>query len=106
MRIALLGYGRMGKMIESIAIERGHEIVLRVNEYNRTEVTMEQLRQADVAIEFSVPMVAVDHYNWCFETGIPVVSGTTGWLEDCVNKKREVFFMHPILVSESIYFFN
>ena len=81
MHIALLGYGKMGKMIERIAVERGHEVVLTVDENNRSTVTGEQLRQADVAIEFSAPAVAVDNYKWCFENGVPVVSGTTGWLE-------------------------
>ena len=81
MRIALLGYGKMGKMIERIAIERGHEIVLIVDENNRAACTDEQLKQADVAIEFTMPAVAVENYKWCFDNGVPVVSGTTGWLE-------------------------
>ena len=81
MRIALLGYGKMGKMIERIAIERGHEIVLIVDENNRAACTDEQLKQADVAIEFTMPAFAVENYNWCFDNGVPVVSGTTGWLE-------------------------
>lgn len=63
MRIALLGYGKMGKMIERIAIERGHEIVLIVDENNRAACTDEQLKQADVAIEFTMPAVAVENYN-------------------------------------------
>ena len=67
MRIALLGYGKMGKMIERIAIERGHEIVLIVDENNRAACTDEQLKQADVAIEFTIPAVAVENYKWCFD---------------------------------------
>ena len=63
MRIALLGYGKMGKMIERIAIERGHEIVLIVDENNRAACTDEQLKQADVAIEFTMPAVAVENYK-------------------------------------------
>ena len=81
MKIALLGYGKMGKIIERIARERGHEIVLIVDENNRATVTDEQLKQADVAIEFTAPQVAVENYNWCFRNHVPVVSGTTGWLE-------------------------
>lgn len=80
MRIALLGYGKMGKMIERIAIERGHEIVLIVDENNRAACTDEQLKQADVAIEFTMPAVAVENYKWCFDNGVPVVSGQpVGW---------------------------
>lgn len=81
MKIALLGYGRMGKAIERLARERGHEIILIVDETNRASCTDEQLKQADVAIEFTTPAVAVDDYGWCFRNGVPVVSGTTGWLE-------------------------
>ena len=81
MKIALLGYGKMGKMIERVARDRGHEVVLVVDENNRATCTDDQLKQADVAIEFTTPAVAVDNYNWCFRNHVPVVSGTTGWLE-------------------------
>ncbi len=77
MKIALLGYGKMGQVIERIATERGHEIVLRKDEFN----TYEGLSNADVAIDFSVPMAAVDNISSCFHANVPVVSGTTGWLE-------------------------
>lgn len=77
MKIALLGYGKMGKVIERIALERGHEIVLKKDEFN----TYEGLSNADVAIDFSVPMAAVDNISSCFHANVPVVSGTTGWLE-------------------------
>ena len=78
MKIALLGYGKMGKVIEQIALERGHEIVLRKDQNN----TFEGLEQADVAIDFSVPDSAVTNISSCLERGIPVISGTTGWLVD------------------------
>ena len=81
MKIALLGYGKMGKTIERVARDRGHEVVLVVDENNRAICTDDQLKQADVAIEFTTPAVAVDNYNWCFRNHVPVVSGTTGWLE-------------------------
>ena len=71
----------MGKTIERVARDRGHEVVLVVDENNRAVCTDEQLKQADVAIEFTTPTVAVDNYNWCFRNHVPVVSGTTGWLE-------------------------
>ena len=67
MRIALLGYGRMGKMIEQIALERGHEIVLIVDENNRKDCSGDQLKKADVAIDFSIPGVAVENYKRCFD---------------------------------------
>lgn len=78
MKIALLGYGKMGKVIERIALERGHEIVLRKGSSD----SYEGLKNADVAIDFSVPDSAVNNISTCLENGIPVVSGTTGWLED------------------------
>ena len=77
MKIALLGYGKMGQVIERIALERGHEIVLKKDENN----TFEGLSNADVAIDFSVPMAAVENISSCFHANVPVVSGTTGWLE-------------------------
>ncbi|MBZ4036676.1 4-hydroxy-tetrahydrodipicolinate reductase [Flavobacterium sp. 17A] len=77
MKIALLGYGKMGKVIERIALERGHEIVLRKDEFN----TYDGLSTADVAIDFSVPSAAVSNISACFNNNVPVVSGTTGWLE-------------------------
>ncbi|KQB41670.1 4-hydroxy-tetrahydrodipicolinate reductase [Flavobacterium aquidurense] len=77
MKIALLGYGKMGKVIERIALERGHEIVLKKDESN----TYDGLSTADVAIDFSVPTAAVSNISTCFNNNVPVVSGTTGWLE-------------------------
>lgn len=77
MKIALLGYGKMGKVIERIALERGHEIVLRKS----SQDNFDGLKNADVAIDFSVPDSAVSNISECFTTNIPVISGTTGWLE-------------------------
>ncbi|MEM0542095.1 4-hydroxy-tetrahydrodipicolinate reductase [Flavobacterium sp. j3] len=78
MKIALLGYGKMGKVIEKIAQERGHEIILRKDESN----SFEGLSNADVAIDFSVPTAAVNNISACINASIPVISGTTGWLEN------------------------
>ncbi len=78
MKIALLGYGKMGHIIERIATERGHEIVLKKDETN----TFDGLSTADVAIDFSAPNVAVENISTAINLGIPVVSGTTGWLQD------------------------
>ncbi|RXR18330.1 4-hydroxy-tetrahydrodipicolinate reductase [Flavobacterium amnicola] len=77
MKIALLGYGKMGKVIERIALERGHEIVLKKS----SSASFDGLETADVAIDFSVPDSAVCNISECFATNVPVVSGTTGWLE-------------------------
>ena len=78
MKIALLGYGKMGKVIERIALERGHEIVLRKSSSN----TYDGLRNADVAIDFSIPNAAVNNISQCLNDNVPIVSGTTGWLVD------------------------
>ena len=77
MKIALLGYGKMGQVIERIALERGHEIVLKKDEFN----TYDGLSNADVAIDFSVPTAAVSNISNSFHANVPVISGTTGWLE-------------------------
>ena len=111
MRIALLGYGKMGQMIERIAIERGHEIVLIADENNRAECTDEQLKKADVAIEFTIPSVAVNNYKWCFDNGVAVVSGTTGWLDKweeittcCHAKKGGFFYASNFSVGVNVFF--
>lgn len=78
MKIALLGYGKMGHVIERIALERGHEIILKKTSAN----SFDGLEKADVAIDFSVPSVAVENISTAINLGIPVISGTTGWLEN------------------------
>lgn len=86
MKIALIGYGKMGKAIEEIAVQRGHEIVLRVGIENLEDNTIENIRRADVAIEFTGPEIAYDNVLRCLQAGIPVVCGSTGWL----NRFEEV----------------
>ncbi len=81
MKIALLGYGRMGKAIEEIAIDRGHEIVARISPSHKTLKDLSDLDRVDVAIDFSLPESAYENIGFCLELGIPVISGTTGWLE-------------------------
>lgn len=81
MKIALLGYGKMGKAIEALALNVGHEVVLKLGRENLGDLTVEKLQQAEVAIEFSRPDSAFGNIMFCLETGIPVVSGTTGWLK-------------------------
>lgn len=98
MKIALIGYGRMGQAIEAIAKERGHEIVLTIDVDNQHDLTKENLRKVDVAIEFTIPASALDNYKTCFASGVPVVSGTTGWLDrkaevlDEMKKHQGTFF--------------
>src|ERR1700761_4013949 len=91
MKIALLGYGKMGKIIEKIATDRKHEIVLKIDFDNLHELTSENLQKADVAIEFTTPSSVISNINKCFEAGVPVVVGTTGWYEhfDEIKQKCE-----------------
>lgn len=81
MKFALIGYGRMGHAIEEIARTRGHEIVLTVSIDNVGENTVGNIRKADVAIEFTGPDSAFENIIRCFDAGVPVVSGSTGWLD-------------------------
>ena len=81
MKIALLGYGKMGQVIEKIALQRGHEIVLRKS----IEDSFDGLENADVAIDFSAPDAAVENISTALKLGIPVISGTTGWLSEYEN---------------------
>ena len=84
MKIALLGYGKMGKVIERVAQERGHEIVLR----KKSDDSFDGLETADVAIEFSVPGAAVNNLTECFNKNVPAICGTTGWLEHYDEMKQ------------------
>ena len=88
MKIALIGYGKMGKTIEQIAIARGHEIVARIDIDNQQDFESAEFKSADVAIEFSQPQSAMDNYRRAFAAGVKVVSGTTGWLESMPEVKE------------------
>ena len=81
MKIALIGYGKMGHAIEEIALSKGHVIVLKVSIENTEDNTIANIRQADVAIEFTGPESAYDNIQRCLDAGVPVVSGSTGWLD-------------------------
>jgi 4-hydroxy-tetrahydrodipicolinate reductase len=107
MKIALLGYGKMGQVIERIALERGHEIVLKKDEFN----TYEGLSTADVAIDFSIPSVAVTNISSCFHANVPVISGTTGWLEHydsmvtlCTEKKGAFISSSNFSLGVNLFF--
>lgn len=82
MKFALIGYGKMGRMIEEIALSRGHEIVSIIDIDNLGDFDSDAFRSADVAIEFTAPQVAYDNYLRAFAQGVKVVSGSTGWLKD------------------------
>lgn len=81
MKIALIGYGKMGKAIEEVALQRGHEIVLKIDQPNLHEFTQENLNKADVAIEFTGPHSAFENVKKCIQFGTPLVCGSTGWTE-------------------------
>lgn len=107
MKIALLGYGKMGKVIERIALERGHEIVLKKDQNN----SFDGLLNADVAIDFSVPTSAVANISECLNNGIPVISGTTGWLADypkmvqlCEDKNGSFIYGSNFSLGVNIFF--
>ena len=90
MKIALIGYGKMGHIIERIALERGHEVVSKVDVDNQEEFESEAFASADVAIEFTVPAKAVENYRKAWAVGVPVVSGTTGWNAVLPELKAEI----------------
>jgi 4-hydroxy-tetrahydrodipicolinate reductase len=89
MKIALLGYGKMGKIIEKVAIDRKHEIVLKIDYDNQHELTAENLQKADVVIEFSTPHTVLGNIEHCFNAGVPIVVGTTGWYNELQQVKQQ-----------------
>lgn len=111
MKIALIGYGKMGKEIEKIAISRGHEIRLTIDINNPQDLSVENLKKCDVAVEFTIPDRAVENYKTCFNAGIPVVSGTTGWLDkkeevynECKEKDGTFFYGSNFSVGVNLFF--
>ncbi|WP_456378075.1 4-hydroxy-tetrahydrodipicolinate reductase [Lutibacter sp.] len=107
MKIALLGYGRMGKAIEQIALQKGHEIVLKVD----TNTKIYDITLADVAIDFSIPSVAFTNISNCLNSNVPVVSGTTGWLNKfeeatslCKRKKGGFIYASNFSLGVNIFF--
>ena len=107
MKIALLGYGKMGNVIEKIVLERGHSIVLKKSIGD----SFEGLQNADVAIDFSVPNAATTHISECLNNNIPVISGTTGWLEEydnmvelCKSKNGSFIYGSNFSLGVNIFF--
>lgn len=111
MRIALLGYGKMGKTIEKIAVEKGHEIALKIDHDNLGDIERLNSQTAEVAIEFTQPDSAFENIKKCIAAGVPVVSGTTGWLERkseieayCREKDGTFFYASNFSVGVNIFF--
>ena len=111
MKIALIGYGKMGKMIEHIALERGHEIVSIIDIDNREDFDSEAFSSADVAIEFTAPHVAYDNYLRAFAHNVKVVSGSTGWLKEhgedvrklCTEGGQTLFWASNFSVGVAVF---
>ncbi len=111
MKIALIGYGKMGKAIEEAALEKGHEIVLRIASQNADELTLENLQIADVAIEFTNPHSAIANLKKCFDAGVPIVCGSTGWLDDlneienyCKEKNGTFLYASNFSIGVNLFF--
>jgi len=111
MKIALIGYGKMGKTIEELALSKEHEVVLKIDVSNESEFNQENLQKADVAIEFTTPESAVANLKKCFDYGVPVVCGSTGWLEYwneitgyCQQKNGTFFYASNFSIGVNIFF--
>ena len=101
MKIALIGYGKMGQAIEQIALRRGHEIVLKVDHHNLEQLADGSLATADVAIEFTRPDAALGNITACFKAKVPVVCGTTGWNEQLLEAHRLCKELNGALLQSS-----
>lgn len=111
MKIALIGYGKMGHAIERIAIERGHEIVAKIDVDNQSDFDSPEFRSADVAIEFTTPSTAFGNYMRAFANNVPVVSGSTGWTsrigeikEMCDRGEATFFWTSNFSIGVNIFF--
>ena len=101
MNIALVGYGKMGKTIERIAIARGHQIVLRITRGNTQDFTTERIRAADVVIEFTSPEAAFDNVSLFLKAGVPVVCGSTGWQDQLAQAQAICIAQQTALLQSS-----
>ena len=111
MKLALIGYGKMGKAIEEVAIQRGHSVVLTIDQPNLNDFTRENISKADVAIEFTGPESAYDNVKKCLDFGIPMVCGSTGWTEKmgevkkiCKEKNGAFIYSSNYSVGVNIFF--
>lgn len=111
MNLALIGYGKMGKAIEEITLQKGHQIALKIDISNANDLNKENLSKADVAIEFTGPDSAVENIKKCIEAGVPVVSGSTGWLDRweevvqfCKEKNGGLLYASNFSIGVNIFF--
>ena len=111
MKIAIIGYGKMGKVIEKLALAQGHEVILRISRNNLSELNQKSIVQVNVAIEFTSPETAVQNISFCLENNVPVVSGTTGWLDkmdeiraQCSTYKGAFFYASNFSIGVNIFF--
>ncbi len=111
MKIGIIGYGKMGKTIERLALSKGHEIGLVIDLQNQDDLNSQNLQKIDVAIEFSRPESAFDNISKCLKSNIPVVSGTTGWLDKmqeikqlCMQKNGAFFYASNYSIGVNIFF--
>lgn len=112
MNIVLLGYGKMGQLIEKFAVKRGHQVVLVVDKDNRDKITVEDIKAGDVAIDFSEPAAATDNITLCFEAGLPIVVGTTGWYEHleeikavCLETEQSLLYGSNFSIGVNVFFY-
>lgn len=111
MKIALLGYGKMGKAVEALALERGHSVGVTIDDEDDWMGKIESLRECDVAVEFSTPATVVGNIMRCFDMGMPVVVGTTGWYDqlesvvhDCQQRDQALFVASNFSIGMNIMF--
>jgi 4-hydroxy-tetrahydrodipicolinate reductase len=111
MKLAILGYGKMGLIIEQFAMERGHEIVLKVNEHNLDDLSIANLRNAEVAIDFSTPDSVMKNIEICFDAGVAIVVGTTGWYgrlqevkNQCLEGNNTLLYGSNFSVGVNVFF--
>jgi 4-hydroxy-tetrahydrodipicolinate reductase len=112
MKIALIGYGKMGKLLERFAQERGHEICIIIDADNASDIRSERFKEADVAIEFSVPHAALEHIYDAFEADVPIVVGTTGWYDElaaveqkCRAGNNTLLYASNFSVGVNVFFY-
>ncbi|MBU8893123.1 MAG: 4-hydroxy-tetrahydrodipicolinate reductase [Bacteroidales bacterium] len=111
MNIAIFGYGKMGREIEKLALDRKHEVVLRIDENNISSISKNDFKKVDVVIEFSTPESAFSNINLCFDNNMPVVSGTTGWIgkideiiNRCKTENKTFFYASNFSLGVNLFF--
>ncbi len=111
LKLILIGYGRMGKEIEQVAEKKGHEVILTIDKDNPDDFTVSNLQKGDIAIEFTAPDSAYENIVKCFEAGIPVVSGTTGWMDrfyeirkQCIEQGKSFFHAPNFNIGVNLFF--